>query len=258
MVAFCNINLLGWIRRFITCLFILPIVYVTQAQTVENINTRFDGEKIVITYDLIHSNTTEKFKVDLYSSHDNYSSPLTLVTGSVGENISPGRANRAVWDAKSSLPADFDGVIVIRIKISKMVVRSPLAFRPLAATVLKRGRSLAVQWTGGLPDEKISLQLLQRDVPVVGVANTIANSGGYTWKMPKSVKGKNYSLLLSSSAQPQEKAKSQTFIVKSRTPFIVKILPVMAIGGALMFLGGGGEGGGTGESQLPGPIRPGG
>jgi len=231
------------------------------AQSVENISTRFDGQNIIITYDLVHSNVNEKFRVDLFSSHDNYNLPLKLVTGAAGDNVTPGRGNQVIWDAKSTLPADFDDEISIRIRITKM--RVAMAMNPLKATAYKRGRTVTLSWTGGAPDDRLLLQLYQNNVLKMSVDENVGNTGAYSWRMPKNIKGKGYSLRLSAKAGPEETTATNNFRVKPSTPFIVKALPVIAAGVVVMLISGqddGGGGGGTpsGDSVLPSPQRPGG
>ena len=69
----------------------------SQAQSLEKVNASFDGDKVIITYNLSNPSPDEKFKVALYSSHDNYARPLSLVTGDVGESVHSGTGNRVVW-----------------------------------------------------------------------------------------------------------------------------------------------------------------
>jgi hypothetical protein len=78
-LSFCRLNL-ALVQCVAVCLVVLMTGVTVRAQTVENINTKFDGEKIIITYDLNYSDPAEKFTVNLYSSHDNYNRPLTLST----------------------------------------------------------------------------------------------------------------------------------------------------------------------------------
>jgi hypothetical protein len=228
-----------------------------KAQTVENIASRFDGEKMVVTYDLNFSNPAEKFRVDLYSSHDNYTKPLSFVKGAVGDNVLPGKSNRVEWDAQKSLPADFDGEITIRVKIIRMAAPA-LVLNPLTTTIYKRGRTLTLNWSGARPEDKLNIILHKGNQVNLRVQENADNNGKYEWKLPRGVKGKDYSIKLSPANRPTEVVTTQSFIVKPRVPFIVKVLPFLAVGGAAaVLLGGGGEEpGGDGDSALPGPLRP--
>ncbi len=228
----------------------------SQAQTIENLNTIFDGDKVIVTYSLTYADASQKFKVALYSSHDNYNQPI-LVTGDAGENVLPGKVKRAVWDAKSALPADFDGDIRIKIKTSR-VAAPKLTFEPLALQTYKRGRTISMKWTGGYSTDKIHIELYKDNKVNLLVVDQIDNTTSYEWKMPKSVKGRNYTLHISNAAKPNELAESAAFRVKPRTPFIIKALPFVVVGGAVYFFTGsdGGEPPGGGDGLLPGPLKP--
>lgn len=237
----------------------LPILL---AQSVENINASFDGEKITVSYVLNYSEVSQKFKIELYSSHDNYSQPLQ-VTGDAGENVLPGRTKLVVWNAKESLPSDFDADVRIKIKAIKMAAPA-LAFEPLELKTYKKGRTISMKWTGGYRSDKVTIELQKNKVIDQRVAELIDNNGAYEWKMPKNVKGKNYQLVLTNASQKSsEPITSDEFRVKPRTPFIVKILPVLVAGVVAVILsgndgGGSGSGGTVDYDTLPGPAKPGG
>jgi hypothetical protein len=239
----------------------VSLLNLTHAQTLENINASFDGERVTVSYVLTHTEAGQKFKIDLYSSHDNYSQPIS-VTGDAGENVLPGTAKRVIWDAKSVLPSEFDGDIRIKIKATRMAAPK-LVFEPLALKTYKKGRTISMKWTGGYPSDKVTIELYKNNVNNLLVAAKIDNSASYDWKMPKSVKGKNYMLRVSNATRPNEQADSQVFRVKPRTPFLVKFLPILAAGAAAVIVlgddtGGEGPNGPTGDSVLPAPIKPGG
>lgn len=242
------------------CFLVLGSCSTTHAQTIDNINAQFDGEKIIITYDLTHSNAFEKFDVALYSSYDNFSQSLTRVTGASGENITAGKSKRVVWEVKNALPADFDAEISFRIKATKM--KGPvLVLEPMSSSVYKKGRILTLTWTGAYPAELLTLELYKGNVFSLRVAENMANTGTYEWKIPKSVKGKNYMLRLTPTLRPEEQVGSQVFRVKPKTPFLVKALPILAAGGVFIILSGGSggdSGGPPGNSVLPAPEKPGG
>lgn len=227
-----------------------------QAQSIENINASFDGEKVTVSYVLNHSEVNQKFTVTFYSSHDNYSQPLS-VTGDAGENVVPGRAKRVIWDAKSMLPSQFDGEIRIKVKAIKMAAPK-MIFEPLALKAYKKGRTIAMNWTGGYPTDKVNIELYQDNKIALLVADKIDNGLSYQWKMPKSVKGKNYMLRVSNATRSGEQADSQVFKVKPRTPLFIKLLPILIGGGVAAFLAGD-----SGQpplppdsSVLPAPVKP--
>jgi hypothetical protein len=228
-----------------------------RAQILENINASFDGERVTVSYALNHTEASQKFIIAFYSSHDNFTQPIQ-VTGDAGENVLPGAAKRVVWDAKSALPSEFDGDLRIKIKATKMAAPE-LVFEPLSLKTYKKGRTISMKWTGGFPSDKVTIELQKSKVTDLRVAEQIDNSGAYEWKMPKSVKGKNYQLTLTNSSNPADPVTSSEFRVKPRTPFLVKILPILAAGVVAVILSGdddGGPDGPTGDSVLPAPIKP--
>ena len=245
--------------KLIMITLMMSLLNLTHAQTLENINASFDGERVTVSYILSYAEVNQKFKIDLYSSHDNYSQPIT-VTGDAGENVLPGRTKLVIWDAKGTLPSEFDGDIRIKIKATKMAAPK-LSFEPLALKTYKKGRTISMKWTGGYSSDKITIELQKNKMTDLRVAELIDNSGTYEWKMPKSVKGKNYQLILTNASNTAEPATSSEFRVKPRTPLLVKILPVLIAGGVAVLLSGdsgGGGGGGQPLDPLPAPVKPGG
>jgi hypothetical protein len=240
--------------------FIVALALQGNSQTITNIKTTFDGEKVIIVYDLSGVQPTDKFKVSIFSSHDSYSRPLSLVTGDVGETVSSGKGNRVIWDAKNTLSPTFDDDIIIKIKAGKAVLGglSRLTMKPLASSTYKRKKKIDMQWMGGKPDDKINIYLYKGDQVKLRVAEKVDNKQTYSWQMPGSVKkGKNYTVKIANANEPTETSDSQTFRVKPKVPFIVKMLPL--IGGgiyALISSLGGGDPGETPDSMLPGPIKP--
>ena len=221
------------------------------AQSLENLNASFDGEKLIVTYSLIYADANQKFKVVLFSSHDNYNQPI-FATGDAGENVLPGKVKRAVWNAKDVLPIDFDGEVLIKIKATR-VAAPKLTFAPLAITTYKRGNTVSMKWTGGYRTDKIHIELIKDNKVNLLVVDQINNTASYEWKMPKKVKGRNYTLRVSNAAKPNELTESIPFIVKPRIPFLVKVIPMVAIGAAVAILKGGGP---TPDEMLPRPLKP--
>src|SRR6185295_7886990 len=79
-----------------------------KAQKVENVRAAASGEQIIITYDLSGTKPEQRFKVNLYSSHNNFAAPVFQVTGDLGENVSAGKGKHIAWNAKNEI-ANFKG-----------------------------------------------------------------------------------------------------------------------------------------------------
>lgn len=239
---------------------------IAQAQEIKDVRASFDGEKVIITYDLAFDDPTQKFKIALYSSHNNYERPLSLLLGDQGDNVVPGERNRVIWDTKSALPPDFDSDLTIKVKATKIIAvvneasAMRLSMKPFDKSVVKKGKTLEVKWVGGRPDEKINIELFKDNVIQQKITQT-ENKNSYAWTVSKkNATGKNYVVRISKADNPTEVSNSQFFQIKPRTPFIVKVLPVLAIGGVIYFLSGSksGEDGGTTPTvdDLPGPVKP--
>ena len=241
-------------RLFYFSQFFMLATLIANGQTVENIKAVFDGEKMVVTYDLEFTDVNQKFKVALFSSHDSYSRPLSFTTGDVGESVHVGKANKVIWDVKNTLPPDFDGDITIKIKTS-LVAAPPsvkLSMKPFDKGTYKKGQSVEVNWIGGKSTDNVNIDLLKGSEIKLRVAEKISNNQHHTWTVPKKgVVGKGYVLRISSAANATELSNSQFFTVKPKVPLLLKILPVAAVGGVIAFL--------TDSpvaADLPGPVKP--
>lgn len=203
------------------------------AQRIENIKAEVfgEGEKVVVTYDINGAATGQKFKISLYGSHNNYSAPLTLVSGDVGRDVQAGPNKRIEWSAKSELK-DYSGDVTFEVRAE--ILSAPFTFQtPAQGGKVKRGKITQVAWTGGSPGENVRLDLLQGGSVVSQLAST-QNSQKYSWSVPKSTaKAANYQIRLSGESGS---VTSGTFAVKSKTPGIVKVLPFLAAGGIVAWL----------------------
>jgi hypothetical protein len=235
---------------------LLLLAFQLTAQRIENIKAEVfgEGEKVVITYDINDAPAGQKFKVTVYGSHNNYASPLTLVTGDVGRDreIAGGANKRIEWSAKSELK-DFTGDVTFEVR-AEIVAANFLVQSPALGSKVKRGKTAEIVWQGGRPGENVRLDLLKGGAVVSQIAST-QNSQRYSWPIQKSVnKGTDYQIRISGESGS---AMSGNFGIKSKTPFIVKALPFLAAGGVayLLFSGGGGGGGKSNELPAPPPYN---
>src|ERR1700755_762821 len=91
------------------------IAFQLSAQRLENIHAEVinGGERVMITYDITGVPVNQKFKISVYSSHNNYSAPLTQVTGDIN-NVGPGVGKRIEWNARNEMN-DYNGDITFEL-----------------------------------------------------------------------------------------------------------------------------------------------
>jgi Ser-Thr-rich glycosyl-phosphatidyl-inositol-anchored membrane family len=217
------------------------------AQKVSIKKVELAGEKIIVHYDLEDSNPNNEYQIALYSSQSNFATALTKVKGDVGSEVKPGTDKKIEWSVREEL-GGYKGKISLEVR-GKMFV--PLAkFTNLTEkTKLKRGKSHTITWKAG-NSNPINIELLNGGQRITSELNQ-PNSGSYTLFVPKSAgKGKGYIVRISDAKNPIDVSTSQAFTITPKTSFLVKLLPVLAAGGAVAALAGGGD---PAESGIPLP-----
>jgi hypothetical protein len=233
-------------RLPLTCLIFTCVTQSLLAQRIDNLRTFFNGERVVVTYDLEAPDDTQHYRIDLYSSHDNYTVPLTHVTGHVGYNVVAGKGHRVIWDALNALPIGFNREVTIKVRGTVQ-----LAVDPLQQTTYKRGRDISLQWHGGIPEDKVNIMLVRGTEDYKSLAEGVSNSRTYSWKIPKSLRaGKDYSIRVTKANDPAELSKSNVFSIKPQIPLWAKGLVIVGVGAGVWLATQGGE---NEEPDLP-PI----
>ena len=250
-------------RSFLIAILLVATASPTIAQTVQNVRASLDGNNVIIQYDLTGSQG-QKFKVELYSSSNDYSTPLRMVSGDIGENVTPGSNRRVVWEARKELRI-FSGDIQFEIRAESSF--SPLVVTtPLPNTIHKGGKSLEINWRGGNSGDRITIDIL-RDGRMFQSAGSVSNNGSYNWAIPKKIaKSDGYTVRLTSNDPDSQPVNSRTFTMKKKGSPIIPIVAVVAaaaVVGVLVGGGGGEDGGGTGgtggtstRDDLPNPPEP--
>src|SRR6266850_4032298 len=80
------------------------------SQSIENVKASFRDGKVTVVYDLTGGKPNQKYSLQLFGSHNNFNSPLTQVSGDVGQNIGSGKEKKIEWNAKLELD-EFKGNI---------------------------------------------------------------------------------------------------------------------------------------------------
>lgn len=228
--------MLSYRKLALVSLGLMGILKFATAQSIENVKTTFDGERILITYDLNNSDLTQKFNVALYSSHNKYGFPIQSLAGDAGENVLPGKGKRVSWEVRKELPTDFDADIFIKVKAAKGIPLVKLEAMPLAKSGYKKGQTVQVEWKGGKPSDKIHIDLYKDGALQQKLTESLSNSPQlYQWMLPKDLKGSGYSFRIANSS---DQTNSGNFKVKPIIPLMLKVLPVLVIGGVVVALGG--------------------
>ncbi len=215
-----------------------------QAQRIENVNAVLNqNETITIRYDLIGSDQNQRFRISIFSSHNNFSSPLNRVSGDVGNDIAPGTNRTILWQAKDEL-GNYSGNLTFEVRGSVIAATQtgpqPLTFTsPKVNDAFKIGKSMNILWQGGIPNNDVKLELFQNDIRLRNIG-TSPNRGNYSYSVPTDLKGDGFAIKLFNLSDPNASVLSGSFKIRGKTPVYIKLIPVgVAAGvGVALLLGG--------------------
>ena len=233
--------------RYIFCLVLIAISNFTTAQKIVNLRAEAQGDKIVVTYDLIGI-PDDRYDVDLFSSHNNFAAPLRQVKGDVGKNLQGGAAKRIEWDAKLEL-GDFKGQLTFEVHATVM---APLAFVSMASSV-KRGTVLGLTWRGGDKSNDVKIELMKGG-QTLNTLTTTHNSGSFSWDIPPHLKpGEDYQLRMTNG---KEMATSSDFTIRRKIPLVFKAAAPAILLVAVILINGSSKAAGTIADPPVLPVPP--
>ena len=211
-------------------------------QTFQNVRKRIDEDKIIIIYDLISVDLGSRVKVRLYSSHNNFETPLENLTGDIGF-VMPGPNRRITWYAgdliqmADSITFEFKGEIVYGLKF----------INPAPNQNLKRGRTHTIQWEGGIISDTLTLSLLTPDDELKVLYQTCTKNS-FEWTIPDDFKiGSGYTLRMLNSGNVIE----HRFAIKRKIPIGWYAAPVVGILVGIIAAGGGSDDNGLPDAPSP-------
>jgi hypothetical protein len=213
----------------ISTLILISANAISQKLNIESIE--LVKEKMVIYYKLEDANASQQYNVLVYSSKDNYATPLARITGDAGTEVKPGSNKKIEWNMVQEL-GNYRGEIAIEVRAR---VYAPFVKITSfdAGKVYKRGKGYPLLWTSGNMGGQLDLELFNGTERVYGERN-VPNTGKYEWFIPGSVKpGKDYHLKFTNTRNRDEFVQSSPFRIVPRIPFMIKA------GGALLLIGGG-------------------
>lgn len=206
------------------------------AQEVTITKVELAGRNIVVHYDLRDANPSNTYQLKLYSSRDNFMSPLTGVTGDVGDEVHSGSSRKMEWAIADEF-GPYKGKLALEIR--------GRVFVPFVKVIdfgngqsFKRGKSYNLQLKAG-SSSPIHVELFKGNQRIDGDMNH-PNSGSYLLSIPANAKtGNDYRLKITDSRSNDEVVYTPMFSVKPKVPLVVKVLPVVAVGAVVVLLGGG-------------------
>ena len=230
---------------------------VASAQTVTIKKVELAGDKVFIYFDLDDSNSSHEFSLNVFASRDNFTAPLAKVKGDVGQEIKPGPNKKIEWKIIEEYGA-YKGKLALEIR-GKVYVPFVKLQNFDTEKSYKRGKSYDLSLKAGNTNP-IHVELYKGSQRISGEMNH-PNNGSYTLSIPSNAKpGSDYRLKISDSKSNEDVIYSPLFKVKPKIPLLVKLLPLVAVGGAAAALGGGGkkDSGSTPSNEIQVPPLPGG
>jgi hypothetical protein len=211
------------------------------------------GDKVIVHFDLDDSNSSNEYLLNLYASKDNFSAPLTKVKGDIGTEVKPGVGKKIEWNILEEY-GGYKGRISLELRGKVYVAFVKLKnFDPHKS--YKRGKQYDILWKAG-NSNPINIELYKGNQRIQGEMNH-PNNGSYTLSVPANAKlGSDYRLKISDSKINDDIVYTPFFKVASKVPLLVKVLPVLAVGGAIAALGGKKGGGGAVVVRIPDPPLP--
>ena len=196
----------------------------------------FVSRNVVVHYNLDDgAASSRQFLVQLYSSQDNFTTPLTRVTGDFGSEVSAGFDKKIVWDITKEL-GSFKGTISLELR-GRVYVPFVKIKELDEGQVFKRGRNYPLNWTSGNLSGQINIELFNAAGERIWGENNIANVGKFDWYVPGNIKkGNNYKLKFTNAKDRNDVVYSQAFTIKPKIPLLLKVAGVAVLAAGVEFV----------------------
>jgi hypothetical protein len=222
------------------CLMLFVVNYRCHAQQFTIKRVELANQQVIVHYDLIDDVTGRSYTLNVYGSHDNYLNPLQKITGDVGLEVKPGLNKKFIWDPRTELGESYQGSVALEVR-GRLYIPFVRFTGFEDYRVLKRGKPYQLTWSGGTQQNILNFDLYKGDKKVSTFTN-IANVGNYKLTLPTDTKpGKDYRFKISDTKNKDEVVYTGSFAVKRKTPLLLKVLPVLALGYLAATLGGGSD-----------------
>ncbi len=207
------------------------IPLVGQAQRISILETRVEGDTLVLSYNLEDAPRSQAYFIQIYALRGNDTLLLREVTGAVGDSIRSG-THEIVWLARKEWQR-FRGKVTFYIKATPYFQIT----KPLNDTIIKRGVTFSVQWYGSNSQDKDLVIELYRYGAMLDTLAQVSNVTGFTWLVPDKIDpGPGYRFRVSDPSDPGIDKYSAAFTIHHKTPPITYIGPAAAVAGGLIWL----------------------
>jgi len=136
------------------------------SQSITDILLSAEGTSLAVTYKASNILTGSKYRIRLYSSIDAYAEPITKNTsGAVGDEVTLSPTNKIlIKDPLTTLGNLQDPV---EFKIEATLVYAPVVIsNPKTSYSQKRGKSVSLEWKGGLSGDEVTFDLLKNAIVI--------------------------------------------------------------------------------------------
>jgi hypothetical protein len=220
------------IRTILAFSFVLQAGHCIHGQDMTVKRIELQDDNVLLFYELKDTTQRRVYTVNLYSSRDNFISPLQNVRGDVGLEVVPGGDRKIIMNAREEFGATFEGKVAFELRAKVYI---PFVRMDKLNNSYKRGKPYEIRWSGGRPQNVLNFDLFKGENKITSFSN-IANAGKYNMVIPTDTKpGKNYRFRISDSKNKDEIVNTGSFTVSRKVPLLVKVVPVVLIGGGLYF-----------------------
>jgi len=231
-------------RRNLLILFgFLPIGVFAQSVTINKVEVA--GDKIIVHYSLENSNPATNFLLNLYESKDNFSAALARVSGDVGSEVKPGANKKIEWNIRQEY-GNYKGKLALELR-GRVYAPFVKLQNYAVASSYKRGKAHDIVWQPGNSDP-INIELFKGTERIQGGMSQ-ANNGSYVLNLASNIKtGSDYHLKFTNTRSHEEVVVTPDFKITPKVPLLLKVLPVLVVGGGVAALA---SGGGNKDTPTP-------
>ena len=195
------------------------------AQRISNVRASSIDNQVKIIYDFDTKDTITKYKVQLFSSLDNFVIPLNSCSGSIGDTIMSGTNKTIIWSSNRA-GLNYEGLVSFEVRAHKYI---PLKFTNTFKDSYRSGKKINVSYVGYIHNSQ-SYFVLNDGTDTIRIAENPSSSKKSVVILPKKLAG-NFNLKLVNPINEQV-AVSTNFIIKKNKYLMVKIgLPTLALCG---------------------------